>query len=72
MPLSDFRWLNEEEISQLDWTNMNDDQEYGYLVECDLSYPKKLHISHNSFPLAPETLKIDSSYLSSYAKGKYV
>ena len=69
MPVSDFRWLNEEEISKLKWENMKSDQEIGYIAEVDLIYPKHLHEAHNSFPLAPERLIIDKTMLSPYAKG---
>ena len=31
----------------------------GYIIEVDLEYPKKLHDFHNSYPLAPEKIKID-------------
>jgi hypothetical protein len=50
---------------------MTEDQEYGYIIECDLTYPQKLHKEHSSFPLAPENVEIDSSMLSPYAAGKY-
>lgn len=70
MPLGDYRWLTLTEILALDWFNMTDDQETGYIVECDLQYPESLHESHNSFPLAPEHLEITEDMLSPYAKGE--
>jgi hypothetical protein len=70
MPVSDFRWLTEEEIETLDVLNMGDNQKTGYIIECDLGYPKELHESHNSFPLAPETMTITEDMLSPYAKGE--
>jgi hypothetical protein len=69
MPISHFVWLTKDEIQKLDWTTMIDDQETGYIVECDLEYPEDLHKDHNSFPLAPERLFIDESMLSPYARG---
>jgi hypothetical protein len=53
---------------ELDWTKMSDDQEIGYIVECDLEYPESLHEAHSSFPLAPEHLDINEEMLSAYAK----
>jgi hypothetical protein len=70
MPHKDFRWLDENEIADLDFLSMSDEQTTGYIVEVDLSYPTTLHRSHNSFPLAPQRLLIDEDMLSPYAKGK--
>ena len=38
--------------------------EYGYLVEYDIIYLKKLHDYHNDLPLAPENIVINKSLLS--------
>jgi hypothetical protein len=72
MPVRDFRWLNEKEIKQLEWNEMSDEQDEGYIVMCDLDYPETLHQEHNSFPLAPESVTIDWSMLSPYAQGKLI
>ena len=72
MPVTDFRWLQREESRTLDIMNMSDEQQTGYILEVDLEYPKHLHESHNSFPLAPEHLTITEAMLSPYAKGKKV
>jgi hypothetical protein len=70
MPLKDFKWLNEDEIQSLNFLDMTDEQAMGYILEVDLVYPKKLHRSHNSFPLAPQRLTINEDMLSPYAKGE--
>lgn len=70
MPESEFAWMSAEDIAELDWEKMTDNQEVGYIAEVDLSYPDDLHASHSSFPLAPERLVIDSSMWSPYARGK--
>lgn len=67
-PLKDFRWLSEEEIEAFDVSNMTDEQEIGFILEVDLQYPAELHRQHNSFPLAPQHLKITEDILSPYAK----
>jgi hypothetical protein len=36
LPVEGFRFLTDEEISQLDFTQIPDDSETGYFVECDL------------------------------------
>jgi hypothetical protein len=69
VPVKNFRWLEREEINRLDFDRMTDEQEKGYIIECDLSYPDHLHKSHSSFPLAPQHLKITDDLLSPHAKG---
>ena len=41
--------------------NYNDSDEQGYILECDIEYPKELHDSHNSYPLLPnkQVIKYD-------------
>jgi hypothetical protein len=38
----------------------------GYIVECDLEYPKHLHNTHKAIPLAAEKLKVSIEDLSEY------
>jgi hypothetical protein len=45
LPVGGFRFLSEEEISQIDFANVPDDYDIGYAVECDLEYPSELHES---------------------------
>jgi hypothetical protein len=72
MPHSNFRWLSRKEVKRLNFENMTVQQETGYIIECTLSYPKRLHQSQNSFPLAPESLEITQNDLSPYAQGTYL
>ena len=64
LPKSDFRWLDEDEIRDIDWRNQTDDQYKGYFVECDLDYPDHLHDAHSDFPLAPERLVMQVDEMS--------
>jgi hypothetical protein len=44
LPTGEFDWLNDEEISNLDITQITDDCEEGYILEVDLNYPKELYL----------------------------
>lgn len=68
LPYNNFRWLTRPEIEKLDFQNDDFKGQYGYIVECDLKYPKKLHQSHANFPLAPEVLQVNYDNLSPYSK----
>ena len=46
----------------------NDDNDIGYIVECDLEYPKEIHDKLKEFPPCPETLAPTTKMLSEYQK----
>ena len=50
--------INEKIITRLE--NWKSSSKKGYIIEVDLEYPKELHDLHNSYPLAPEKIKIDN------------
>ena len=64
LPVSDFRWLSEEETRNVDWLTQEEDQQFGWILTVDLEYPQRLHESHSSFPLAPENVEIRYDDLS--------
>ena len=64
LPVSDFTWISADECETIDWRVQDDEQEYGYFVECDFTYPDELHDLHNDYPLAPERLIIEEGLLS--------
>jgi hypothetical protein len=68
LPVGGFRFLSEEEISKIDFANVPDDSETGFVVECDLEYPSELHEIHNYYPLAPEHVMVTEAMLSSFCK----
>ena len=55
-----------------EWTedilNLNEEDSIVYMFEVDLDYPKNLHDdeTHDNFPLAPESFKIEKDLLSPY------
>ena len=63
LPISDFKFLSDEEIEQLDIMNVPRDCDTGFISEVDLEYPEYLHQEHNSMPLAPENIVITRGML---------
>lgn len=68
LPKSDFSWAVKSEISNIDWASLDEEQQWGYIVEADIEYPHELHDLHNDFPLAPEKLLISNEKLGDYQK----
>ena len=52
LPTHGFGWMNENELKY--WKNQR------CILEVDLDYPKCLHDSHNDYPLAPDSIKINN------------
>ena len=68
LPTGGFRWLDEEEVNDLDVDNIPEDGSKGYILEVDLEYPEELHGAHGQYPLAPEKILVTDDMLSSYSK----
>ena len=68
LPYEKFRWLEQDEINQLDVSNISDDGEIGYILEVDLEYPREIHEKHSQYPLAPENMIVSEDMLSSYCR----
>jgi hypothetical protein len=49
IPVGDFRFLSEDEIKEIDFANVLDNSEIGYMVGCDVMYPSELHQLHNDY-----------------------
>ena len=64
LPHSDINWLTEMDWKGIDWATQQEDQQIGYFIECDLTYPEELHESQNDYPMAPERLRIEIETLS--------
>ena len=53
LPIGGFTWVApiiDEVLST------PDDGDEGFIVEADITYIKELHVKHNCYPLAPETM----------------
>lgn len=68
LPEGNFAWLSEREIKNFDVFRYNEKSKSGFIIECDLDYPTKIHDLTGSFPLAPEHLLISYENLSPYSK----
>ena len=68
LPTGNFKWLNEKQINQINWTNIDAKNKKGYLLEVDLEYPKELHDLHNDYPCAAEQIKVTQNMLSDYCQ----
>ena len=58
LPTTNFRLMSDDDIRDLDITNVQDDSPTGYILEVDLEYPRDLHELHNDYPLAPEKVTL--------------
>ena len=78
LPISNFEWLTNNEIIDLDIMNICDDGEFGYILEVDINYPQHLHNLHNDLPLLaenicpPESKKNKKLICNFNSKNKYV
>ena len=71
LPIKDFRFLTQEEIAKqfpLNTIDVADDSEIGFILECDLSYPKEYHDLHNFLSMVAENIIIDESMYSPFQK----
>ena len=65
LPDKDFQWVPPERHPTVqEIRNLPNYSPYGYVFECDLRYPEKLHELHNEYPLAPERVNIETDMLS--------
>ncbi|GFS74082.1 uncharacterized protein NPIL_443551 [Nephila pilipes] len=57
-------WIKEP----VNFMEISDESDIGFILEVDFDYPENLHDLHNDYPLAPETLKVTNDMLSPYCK----
>jgi hypothetical protein len=72
LPVDTFRFLSEEEINDIDFTQVRDDSKTGYVIKWDLEYPSQLHHLHNDYPLATEHATVTEDMLSPVCKSMNV
>lgn len=61
LPLSDFEWVLQEEIQNLDILSISDEADTGYVLEVDVEYPEDLHDLHSDLPFLVENMKPPTS-----------
>ena len=71
LPISNFEWMTEADFKKINWLNTNSNSSKGYILEIDISYPKKLHKEHESIPLCPHHKNITYKDLTEYSKMAY-
>jgi uncharacterized protein YeeX (DUF496 family) len=57
LPVDGIQW--EDNFDKSIIQTYKSDDSVGYVLECDLEYPKHLHDEHNDYPLAPEHMVIN-------------
>ena len=72
LPHSEFCWVEDLSVFTRDFIlNLDEEGEWGYTFEVDLSYPEHLHYTTADFPLAPETGEITQDMFSEYMTTLY-
>ena len=68
LAFSDYEWLSQEEMNKIDFETLSPEDDIGYIVEVDLSYPDKIHDETADFPFCLEKMNIKEEMLSSYSQ----
>ena len=67
LPIGNFRFLSEQQIRDFNLDIIKADAAIGYILECDVEYPTKLHDEHNDYPMAPDHLTVTREMLSPFS-----
>jgi len=67
LPVGKFRFLSDVEATEFDFETIAPDGPTGYMIECDLEYPDRLHDIHSDYFMAPEHLEVSRDMLSPFA-----
>ena len=68
LPISNYEWLTDEEIDLIDWKNINEEDDVGYICMVDLACPKSMHSKYGAYPPVSESLNIFFEDLSPYSQ----
>ena len=68
LPTGNFKWLNKQQIKNINWKTVDANNKTGYLLEVDLNYPDELHDLYNDYPCGAEQIKVTQDMLSDYCQ----
>ena len=66
LPEKDFRWLTKGEIKNLNVENIEDDDDTGYILECDFEFPESVHDRLKDFVPLLEKMEVAPAHWSPY------
>ena len=64
LPTGKLQWTKKTP-NVMEW---NENDNFAYILEVDLEYPKELHDEHSDYPLAPENTNVLETYLSEHQR----
>ena len=64
LPIEELKWTKKVP-NVMDW---RENDNFGYILEVDLEYPKEIHDEHSDYPLAPENMNVLEAYLSEHQR----
>ena len=64
LPIGKLTW-GKKVPNVMEW---NENDNFAYILEVDLEYPKELHDEHSDYPLAPENMNVLEEYLSDHQR----
>ena len=64
LPTGKLQWTKKTP-NVMEW---NENDNFAYILEVDLEYPKELHDEHSDYPLAPENTNVLETYLSDHQR----
>ena len=66
LPTSGFQWVEDRDRLAQTIVDHPPDGPEGFILEVNLEYPEDLHEAHNAYPLAPERMVVQKSWMSDY------
>ena len=67
LPYRNFKWIHPDEMKNVDFANIDTEQDIGYILEVDLKYDQEIHDLTKDYPLAAEKMIVKNTYLSPHS-----